>query len=103
MAPALRCLLLAAGILGLAPGTASAAATVELNQAIGVLEITRRRRRRRPHHAAVRDELVVTGTNLDRGRAVRRRRTSVTCPLPPIRMIAVDLAGGDDVFASSRT
>ena len=40
MAPAFRCLLLAAGILGLAPGTASAAATVELNQVIGVLEIT---------------------------------------------------------------
>ena len=38
--PPLRCLLLAAGILGLAPGAASAAATVELNQVIGVLEIT---------------------------------------------------------------
>ena len=39
MAIALRCLLLAAGILGLAPGAASAA-TVELNQTIGVLTIT---------------------------------------------------------------
>ena len=33
MAPAFRCLLLAAGILGLAPGAASAAATVEFDPA----------------------------------------------------------------------
>ena len=40
MAPVLRCLLLAVGILGLAPGAASAAATVELDTTTGVLAIT---------------------------------------------------------------
>ena len=101
MAPAFRCLLLAAGLLGLAPGAASAAATVELNQAIGVLTIT--------GDAAADDittlqsatQLVVVGANLTAVAPCAPGAGSVTCPLPPIRMVAVDLAGGNDVFASS--
>ena len=70
MAPALRCLVLAAGILGLAPGAASAATTVELNPAIGVLTIT--------GDAAANDLTTLqTATNVDRHRDEPGRRRPV--------------------------
>ena len=100
MASALRCLLLAAGVLGLAPGTASAAATVELNQAIGVLTIKGDAAADNLTTLQSPTELVVTGANLTAAGICAGGGASVTCPLTDTRMIAVDLAAGDDRFTS---
>ena len=101
MATAFRCLLLAAGILGLAPGAASAAATVEFDPIAGVLEITGDDTVENLTTLQSATDIVITGTNLTTAAPCAGTATSVTCPLAPIRMIAVDLKGGDDSFASS--
>ena len=99
MAIALRCLVLAAGVLGLAPGAASAA-TVELNQTIGVLTITGDVTADNLTTLQDATNVIVSGTNLTAVAPCTGGGTSVTCPLAGTRMIAADLDTGDDVFAS---
>jgi hypothetical protein len=101
MLRALCSLLLAAALFGLAPGTASAAATVELNEVIGVLTITGDDAADTITTLQSTTDVVVTGMDLTAVAPCTGGPTSVTCPLAPTRMIAVDLAGGDDVFTSS--
>lgn len=100
MAHALRCLCLAAGILGLAPGAASAAARVELNQTIGVLTISGDDAADNITTLQSATELVVTGAGLTTEVPCNGTGTSVTCPSSAVRMIAADLGAGDDRFAS---
>ncbi len=82
MARALRCLLLAAGVLGLAPGTASAAATVELDEAIGVLKITGDDAADDLTTLQSATQLVVTGANLTAAAPCTGGGRASTCPLP---------------------
>ena len=100
MASALRCLLLVAGILGLAPGIASAAATVELDTLIDVLEIEGDAGVNQITTLQSETQLVVTGADLTTVLPCTGGGASVTCPLAEARMIAVDLDAGDDVFTS---
>ena len=96
-------LLLAAGLLALAPGLAFADATVALDEPIGVLEITGDDTADDITTVQTAASLIVSGndTALTSVAPCTGGPETVTCPLPPIRMIAVDLAGGNDVFASS--
>ena len=102
MMRALRSLLLAGGLFGLAPGAASADVTIAVDETAGVLEI---------HGDAVANSIttlqsgtaiVITGANLVPSLPCDGSTTSVTCPLSAVRMIAVDLEEGEDEFASSR-
>ena len=88
-------------ILGLAPGAASAAVTVEIDERDRRPGDHRRRRRQRRHHAAVRDGARDHGRQPDPVAPVRRQRDERHLPAAAVRMIAVDLDEGDDVFASS--
>lgn len=93
-------LLLAAGTLGIAPATASAAATVELNQTIGILEIQGDPGVNDITTLQTATNVIVSGAGLTALAPCSGGGTSVTCPLAGTRMITADLQGGDDVFAS---
>jgi hypothetical protein len=101
MMRALCSLLLAAGLLGLAPGAASAAVNIELDETIGVLEITGDLDPNDITTLQSATHIVITGTNLTTALPCAGTAASVTCPLPAVRMIAIDLKDGNDVFASS--
>jgi len=94
-------LLLAAGLLALAPGAASAAVTIQIDEPIGVLEITGDLAANNITTLQSADDVVITGADLAPTAPCTGNATSVTCPLDAVRMIAVDLEAGDDVFASS--
>ena len=96
-----RSLALAAGLLALAPGAASADVKVEIDEPIGVLEIRGDALANSITTLQSATELVITGANLTTAAPCNGNATSVTCPRAAVRMIAVDLDAGDDVFASS--
>jgi hypothetical protein len=95
-------LLLAAGVLGLAPGVASAAVTIQIDEDAGVLEIHGDALANSVTTLQSGSQIVITGTDLSPSPPCDPGTTSVTCPLTAVRMIAVDLEEGDDRFASSR-
>ena len=91
-----------AGALAVLPHPAMAAATITLDEDTGVLRIVSDDAADRITTLQDSSNVIVTGSNLSTS-APCAGTTSVTCPLPPTRMIAVDLDEGDDVFASSAT
>jgi hypothetical protein len=101
MARTLWSLLLAAAALATAPAAASAA-IVELNTAIGMLEIEGDPADDSIAVGRVGANLVVTGpgvttTDLD---CPGGGGGSVSCPLALVKLISVNLAGGNDAFTS---
>ncbi len=100
MMRALRSLALAAGLLALAPGAASAATTVTLDETTGVLEITGDAVANTITTLQSATNVVVTGTDLTTAPPCNGTAMSVTCPRAAVRMIAVDLDAGNDSFDS---
>jgi hypothetical protein len=101
MARALFCLALALAALGAAPGAASGDVTVDLDPQIGILtvsdgdglddDITT---------VETSSQLIVSGARLLASGGCNGGPTVVNCTLSDTKLIAVDLAAGNDIFSS---